>query len=140
MSLSLQVEVSSYTTRGYLDGVPLFAGSSSRLLDAVSVLLTEAAFAPEEFLYRAGEVARDMFLVIDGSVDDTKETVNGEKVDCVHRKGSCTGVLSFFFGMRRLVSARANRHTGAVCLRLARDDFQVTIPWVNKWRTPSVLT
>jgi CRP-like cAMP-binding protein len=124
MSRSLQVEVSSYTARGYLDGVPLFAGCSSQLMDGVSVLLSEVNFAPEEYLYRTSEVARDMFLVIDGSVDDITDTETGEKVDAVHRKGSCTGVLSFFFGMRRLGSARASKQTGAVCLRLTRDEFQ----------------
>ena len=124
MSRSLQVEVSSYTTRGYLDGVPLFTGCTAQLMDAVSVLLSEVNFAPEEYLYRTSEVARDMFLVIDGSVDDITETETGEKNDAVHRKGSCTGVLSFFFGMRRLGSARASKQTGAVCLRLTRDEFQ----------------
>ena len=123
MSRCLQVEVSSYTTRGYLDGVPLFQGCSSQLMDAICVLLVEVNFAPEEYLYRASEIARDMYFVVDGSVDEISEGDKGEKIDAVVKSGGTTGVLSFFFGMRRLGSARAGKLAGAVCLRLSRDEF-----------------
>ena len=123
MSRSLQVEVSSYTTRGYLDGVPLFQGCSQQLIDAVSVLLSEVTFAPEDYLYRISEIAREMFFVIDGSVDEVTETEKGEKVEAVVKAGGAIGVLSFFFGMRHLASARAGKLSGAVCLRLSREDF-----------------
>jgi ankyrin repeat protein len=123
MSRSLQVEVSSYTTRGYLDGLQLFQGCSPQLIDAVSVLLSEATFAPEDYLYRNSEIAKEMFLVIDGSVDEISESEKGEKVDTVVKAGGTIGVLSFFFGMRHLTSARAGKLGGAVCLRLARDEF-----------------
>jgi CRP-like cAMP-binding protein len=123
MSRCLQVEVSSYTTRGYLDGVPLFQGCSSQLMDAICVLLVEVNFAPEEYLYRASEIARDMFFIIDGSVDEITESEKGEKVDATIKPGGTTGVLSFFFGMRRLGSARAGKLAGAVCLRLSREEF-----------------
>ena len=123
MSRSLQVEVSSYTTRGYLDGVPLFQGCSPQLIDAVSVLLSEVTFAPEDYLYRVSEIAREMFFVIDGSVDEITENDKGEKVEAVIKAGGTIGVLSFFFGMRHLASARAGKLAGAVCLRLSREEF-----------------
>ncbi len=114
----LQVEVSSYTTRGYLGRITLFQGCSSQLMDAICVLLVEVNFAPEEHLYRASEilVARDIYFGVDGSVDEITESEKGGRVDASVRSGGTTGILSFFFGMRRLGSARAGTLAGAVCL------------------------
>jgi ankyrin repeat protein/CRP-like cAMP-binding protein len=123
MSRSLQIEVSSYTTRGYLDGVPLFQGCSPQLIDAISVLLSEVTFSPEDYLYRISEIAREMFFVIDGTVEEVTESDKGEKVEAVVKAGGSIGVLSFFFGMRHLGSARAGKLAGAICLRLSRDEF-----------------
>ena len=123
LSRILQVEVSSYTTRGYLDGLALFQGCSPQLVDAVSVLLSEVIFAPEDYLYRISEISREMFLVVDGAVDEISESEKGEKVDAVIKPGGTVGVLSFFFGMRHMTSARAGKVAGAACLRLLRDEF-----------------
>ena len=80
--------------REYLDNVPLFQGCSEKMLDSISVLLREMQvwafindvaksvhlnhysvpkFAPEEYLYRAGETANEMFFVVSGSVDELSE-------------------------------------------------------------------
>jgi CRP-like cAMP-binding protein len=80
--------------REYLDNVPLFQGCSEKMLDSISVLLREIQalflpiivlyphkinsfsvhqFAPEEYLYRAGETANEMFFVVSGSVDELSE-------------------------------------------------------------------
>ena len=45
------------------------------------------------------------------------------QVDAVVKAGGTVGALSFFFGIRRLGSARAGKLAGAVCLRLGRDEF-----------------
>jgi len=125
MSHSLKMEVAAYTSREYLDNANLFSGCGDKLLDAASVLLQEVQFAPEEYLYRSGETANEMFFVVSGSLDEVSEKSKGgaEKVErTVHIRGG-TGELSFFFGLRHLVGARANKRTGAVCLRLPRSQF-----------------
>ena len=90
----------NWTVREYLDNVALFHGCSEKFLDAVSVLLREVQvrirfwagcfipaikhsghrltcilqFSPEEFLFRSGEIASDMFFVVSGSVDEVSES------------------------------------------------------------------
>jgi hypothetical protein len=80
--------------REYLDNVPLFQGCSEKMLDSISVLLREMQasrkhpeelvsesdsslldfqVAPEEYIYRSGEIASDMFLIVSGSVDELSE-------------------------------------------------------------------
>ena len=88
----------------------LFQGCSGKLLDGISVLLREIQalfyftpyllicflptnvlinvlnqFSPEEYLYRVGEVANEMFFVVSGSLD---EIADNKKVSntCLHMK------------------------------------------------------
>jgi hypothetical protein len=41
----------------------------------------EVNFESEEYLYRASEIAREMYFVFNGSVDDITESEKGVKVD-----------------------------------------------------------
>ena len=75
-----------------MDNVTLFQGCGEKMLDSISVLLREVQvfcvkyetselsnwillqFAPEEYLFRAGETAHEMFFVVSGSVEEVSET------------------------------------------------------------------
>jgi len=127
MPHSLKMEVASYVAREYLDNVRLFQGCSEKLLDTLSVMLREVQFSPEEYLYRAGEMATEMFFIISGSVEEVSEIkkkgLSSEKVERVLSRGKGTGDLAFFFGTRHFVGARGSKLTGAVCMRLPREEF-----------------
>jgi CRP-like cAMP-binding protein len=78
--------------REYLDHVAFFNGCGEKFLDTVSVLLSEVQvdsrirlkslnidfshgfqFAPEEWIYRAGEMANEMYFVASGLVEELGE-------------------------------------------------------------------
>jgi len=120
------VEVAAYTCRENLDHIQLFKGCGEKFLDYVSVLLGEVQFAPEEWIYRTGEVANEMYLVASGTVDELGEKDKRTGQEIVNRtikSEHCFGELSFFFGMRHLVSAKAGKQSGAICFKLPRAQF-----------------
>lgn len=57
----------------HLRKVPLFAGLDADELDAVGLTATELDFEPGRVLMREGERAHEMFVVIDGVVEVTKD-------------------------------------------------------------------
>jgi hypothetical protein len=126
MSHSLKVEVAGCTCREYLDHVAFFNGCGEKFLDTVSVLLSEVQFAPEEWIYRAGEMANEMYFVASGLVEELGERDKRSGLEVVQRtlhRGNGSGELSFFFGMRHLACARAGNSIGTVCYRLPRYQF-----------------
>ena len=123
---SLQVEIARHVCGGVLDGIELFKGCSDRFKDFLSVSMSTVAFSPEEYIFRLGEVATDMYIVHSGSVEELMEaqnTVSGQKVSSVVRPGQPLGELAFFFELRCAMAARASRSGGAICLKLGRDRF-----------------
>jgi len=61
----------------FLSKVPLFAGLDRQELDVVASAVTELDFGPGETLMRSGSAAREMLIVIEGtlSVTDADEHV-----------------------------------------------------------------
>jgi CRP-like cAMP-binding protein len=57
----------------HLRQVPLFANLDARELDAVGVTATELEYGPGEVLMREGERPHEMFVVIEGEVEVTKD-------------------------------------------------------------------
>ena len=109
-------------------------------------ITSSSQFSPEEYLYRSGEIASEMYFVVSGSVDeltensevrywqlfnfaffwitiqggDSQQTVN--KIDKTVRSGHGTGELSFFFGMR---------HIGKL-------NCSACVSWIVNWLPSSV--
>jgi CRP-like cAMP-binding protein len=52
----------------YLRAVPLFADVDDSDLDVIGAAVTELAFSPGEVLMRAGSIAREMVIVLDGEL------------------------------------------------------------------------
>jgi len=125
LSFSLQFELASLICRAELDHITLFRGCSDAALDSLSISLREVVFGPEEVLFKHGDVADEMFIVMSGSVDKIEENpmTGNESVTGVLKKGSAIGELSFAFGMKHLFTARAKEATGATCMRLSRSAY-----------------
>ena len=56
----------------HLTPVPLFAGLSDDELDAVAHAATQLDYAAGKVLMREGEVAHEMFVVVDGTLEVTR--------------------------------------------------------------------
>jgi CRP/FNR family transcriptional regulator, cyclic AMP receptor protein len=59
----------------HLRRVPLFANLDRQELDALGQLATELSFPPGEVLLRQGDRAYDMFIVIEGTLEVTRDDV-----------------------------------------------------------------
>ena len=84
------------------------------------MILLEISFVPEEQVFAAGEVAKEMFFVLSGAVEELD--ADEEQVTSIATKNSSFGALAFFFGLRHFTTALASQH-GAVCMRLTRDSL-----------------
>lgn len=57
----------------HLTGIPLFAGLNEDELDAVAMSATQLDYAPGKVLMREGELAHEMFVVVDGTLEVTRD-------------------------------------------------------------------
>ncbi len=60
--------MSSKEYHRYLRAVPLFADVDDHDLDVIGSAVTELSFEPGEILMRAGSIAREMLIVLDGEL------------------------------------------------------------------------
>ena len=88
------------------------------------IYVEQVNFTPEEFLFSSGDVCKEMFFVARGKVEGGTELddIMTQKILFLYERGHGVGAFEFIFGLKHMVSARANR-SGAVCLRLSRDAF-----------------
>ena len=122
----LQDEAARHVCRDLLDKMELLAGCSEHLKHLLCSATSIKAFSAEEYLFRIGEVAEDLYIVQAGSVDtvvESAQTLTGEKLEAVVCPGAAVEQVAFFFQLRFVVSARAAREGGAVCLRIGRASF-----------------
>ena len=90
-------------TQNPLRAVPLFADLTRRELHQLAAVTTELRLAPGDVIIRQGDVARDMFVVADGSLDVTRD---GHRVAVVEA-GSFVGEAGLLTGDRRNATVSA---------------------------------
>ena len=73
---------------------------SENMIDAISIMLTEVTLEPDEVLYHQQEVAKDMYLVVSGNIDEISDIGDVEALHQQLRPGNTSGEISFFFKMR----------------------------------------
>ena len=98
--------------------VPLFSACSKRQLGEIATIANEIDLAPGQVLIREGQPGRQFFVIIDGSVEVTKET---EPVEI-------RGGTEFFGEMALLSSGLTNATVTATsagrALAITAEDFQ----------------
>lgn len=57
----------------HLTGIPLFSGLSEDELDEVAMAATQLDYKPGKVLMREGELANEMFVVVEGTLDVTRD-------------------------------------------------------------------
>ena len=89
---------------------PVFAGLPRRLLGRLASRLFEKAYGAGEFVFREGDPARGLFIVVDGEVEVFRE--GGERL-ALFGPGTSFGEMGLLDDLPRSASARA---TGPVHL------------------------
>jgi len=119
LSHGLQVELASFVSRKLVTGIQLFSGCSEHYFDSVCVLLREISFVPEEVVFSAGEVCKEIFLVVSGAV----QSVDGEHFISVARRNDAVGIPALLFGLRHFMYTAYATQQGSVCMRLPRESM-----------------
>jgi CRP-like cAMP-binding protein len=120
LSHGLRVDLARFISREFLPKIDLFQGCSHQMLDSMCVLLIEVNFMPEEIVFRTGEIAKEMYFVLHGALEELDD--DQDKVVRTARKNSALGTIPFSFGLRHFATARASR-SGCVCMRLTRENL-----------------
>jgi NTE family protein len=100
--------------------VPIFAGLSEDLREALSARAELQQVAAGAWLFRAGEPATAMYVVVSGRLEVTIEEPEPVVIRVLDR-GAAVGELALLTGKPRSASVRARRDSEL--LRFAREDF-----------------
>jgi NTE family protein len=123
-AITIEAEVSDRprpeSTAEFLGQVSLFAGLPPQLRDALAKRAHSVCVAADEWLFRSGDPAEDMYIVRAGRlevVDDATGAVIREL-----GRGDCLGELALLTGEPRSASVRAARATDLLAVR--REEFE----------------
>ena len=95
------------TYHAYLKSIPLFAGLRDDELDVVGSAATELTLPPGEVLMREGDLAHEMFIVLEGSLEVTRA---GEHVADIG-PGEFAGEMALLIQARRDASVAMTTET-----------------------------
>ena len=100
---------------------PLFAGLPRRLLARLGTRFLEKAYHPGELVFQEGDPGRALFVVVEGAVEITQATAQGEYVLRTLGPGDAFGELALIDDFPRSASARVA--APAQLLILYKTDF-----------------
>ena len=104
-----------------LRGVPLFDGLSKKELTEIANASEDLTFEPGQALCKEGRLAREFFVLIDGTAEVTK---NGKKID-TRRGGDFVGEIALIMHQPRTATVTAT--TPVRCFVLTSRDFRRTL-------------
>ena len=104
-----------------LKGVPLFEGLSKKELAEIASASEDIALQPGAVLCKEGGLAREFFVLIDGTVEVTK---NGKKID-TRSSGDFVGEMGLISHQKRNATVTAT--TPVRCFILTSRDFRRTL-------------
>jgi CRP/FNR family transcriptional regulator, cyclic AMP receptor protein len=104
-----------------LRGVPLFEGLSKKELTEIANASEDLTFEPGRALCKEGRLAREFFVLIDGTAEVTK---NGKKID-TRSGGDFVGEIALIMHQPR--SATVTAITQVRCFVLTSRDFRRTL-------------
>ena len=89
LPLSLQVEAARHISRDSLLSVEIFEKTSDYFLDSISTLLDMEIFGVGDFVYKADDICRSLYIIASGSVEMGKVNMDTNEFE-VSR--SCTAM------------------------------------------------
>ena len=111
------------------------ASAEHRILDSLTEadwkrLLThveQLTFQAGDYLIRAGDVDRSLFILISGTATVIVDTPEGERSLATYSEGSVIGEIALFDGAPR--SAHVRTETPGSAVRVSRDKFEYLSAW-----------
>ena len=90
-----------------LEQTPVFAGLPQRILGRLAAQLFEKAYAGGEPIFLEGDPGRGLYVILEGGVEITRATSNGEQRLASLGLGACFGELALIDDLPRSATARA---------------------------------
>lgn len=123
LPVNLKRQVALYLKRDLLAGIALFREADPEFIEAVALHLRPIVFTPGDFIFRAGELGRDMYFIIQGKVKIL--TPDHNQVLATLNDGDCFGEISLFHHKPRTASVIAETYCD--CYVLSRNAFDEVI-------------
>lgn len=102
---SLKAEVSRHMKKDILQKIPFFNRADNVFLDEISLLLKPRLAEPGDYLFREGEVGKEMFFVLHGQLEVI--AADGKTVIHLMEDGQFFGEIALFKNKNRTASVRA---------------------------------
>jgi voltage-gated potassium channel len=115
----LMEEVSLFLKRGIIEKVPFFKGASDELVREISTQMRPVVYTPGDYVFRAGDTARDMFFISSGSLEVVSR--DGATVYTTLSDGDFFGEIALLLKRPRTASVRALEH--CELYRLDKESF-----------------
>lgn len=104
-----------------LRGMPIFGGLDDAELERIWSYTEVVRHGAGELILREGDLAKDMFVLLDGEVEITRDTAEGLQVIGRLRRGDCFGEMALIDIQPRSASVRTL--TSATLMVIGFDDL-----------------
>eukprot|EP01112_Ceratiomyxa_fruticulosa_P002825 TRINITY_DN1306_c0_g2_i2.p1 TRINITY_DN1306_c0_g2~~TRINITY_DN1306_c0_g2_i2.p1 ORF type:complete len:753 (-),score=156.48 TRINITY_DN1306_c0_g2_i2:133-2391(-) len=118
----LRSEVNLYLNKDIIEKVPLFKGTHQSFVSSLMLMLKPRIFMPNDVIIRAGDLGREMFFIVRGTVRII--TPAGDTVASLH-DGGFFGEIALVLGVKRSASVQAVTYCDL--FELTKDDLDFTL-------------
>jgi len=102
---SLGTEISLFLKRDFIQRVPIFQGASEEFIKEIALHMKPLVFLPGDFVYKAGELGRDMYFISRGTLEALSK--DGKTIYATLGAGDFFGEIALVLNQRRSASVRA---------------------------------
>ncbi|MCG3118195.1 MAG: hypothetical protein ALAOOOJD_00358 [bacterium] len=102
---SLRTDVSLFLKRDIIETVPLFQGAGDAFIREIALQMTPVIFTPGDYIYKAGELGRDMYFITQGTVEVVSK--DGNMVYVTLTVGDFFGEIALVLSQPRTACVRA---------------------------------
>lgn len=105
LPFSLRTEVSLALKQEFIQKVPIFQGASQELIRDIALELRPLVFTPGDYIFKAGEVGRQMYFISHGTVEVL--SADGTTIFTKLSDGDFFGEIALLLSQPRSASVRA---------------------------------
>ncbi|MEM7182970.1 MAG: ion transporter [Spirochaetota bacterium] len=102
---SLKMKVALYLNKEMLEKIPLFKGATEELLKELVMNLKPLIYTPEDYIFRKGEIGKNLYFITKGRVQVMDETTN--TIFATLDEGSFFGEIALLTSERRTATIKS---------------------------------